>query len=143
VNYAVTATDNRGGAWRGYREQNGKLELAPNEQNKDDQKKNEQNISEVTVRRLGEFILPVTVHVKFEDGSDAYEHWDGQYRWTKFHYTKKVASAAVDEDWKWKLEIPRTDNTWVSQPNTLAADKWYLRWVVWIENVLNAFSYFS
>jgi hypothetical protein len=93
---------------------------------------------------LGEMIFPVTVRVQFEDGSSKEEHWDGQYRWTKFYYPgKKVASATVDPDWKWKLEIQRVDNSWVARPNALAADKWYLRWVVWIENVLNAFSYFS
>jgi hypothetical protein len=100
--------------------------------------------SEIVVRRLGEMIFPVTVRVQFEDGSSKEEHWDGQYRWTKFYYPgKKVASATVDPDWKWKLEIQRVDNSWVARPNALAADKWYLRWVVWIENVLNAFSYFS
>jgi hypothetical protein len=139
VNYAVSVSSEHQGVWRGYRDQNGKLELAP----KDDEKR-EAFESEVLVRRLGEMIFPVTVRVQFEDGSSKDERWDGQYRWKKFYYSgKKVASAAIDPEWKWKLEVPRVDNTYVRQANTLAADKWYLRWVVWVENVLNAFAYFS
>jgi len=66
-----------------------------------------------------------------------------QYRWKKFKYAKKVVLAEVDPDHAWNLEVPRTDNSFQAQPNKLAADKWYLRWVVWIQNVLMGFSYFS
>jgi len=83
--------------------------------------------------------------VRFEDGSEVREHWDGQYRWTKFKYASrpKIVSAQVDPDFQWKLEVHRTDDSYQAQPVRLAADKWYLRWVVWIENVLMAFSFFS
>jgi hypothetical protein len=138
VDYALTVSNDKDTPYRGYRDQNGKPALAKGDDPREPQH------SEITVRRVGEFILPVTVRVKFEDGSTTEEHWDGQYRWKKFYYPgKKVASATVDPDWKWKLEVPRIDNTYVAQQNTLAADKWYLRWVVWIENALNAFAYFS
>ena len=140
INYAVMVNNELNGGWRGYRDQNGKPEL----QQGHDKDKSFPAESEVTVRRTGEFVMPVTLQVKFEDGSQITEHWDGQYRWAKFHYRgKKIAQATVDPEWKWKLEIPRVDNTWIAKPNTLAADKWYLRWVVWVENALNAFSYFS
>ena len=67
-----------------------------------------------------------------------------QYRWKKFKYAKKVVSAEVDPDHQWNLEVPRTANSaQLDAPTKLAADKWYLRWVVWIENALMAFSYFS
>jgi hypothetical protein len=101
--------------------------------------------SEVRVRRLGEMQFPVTVLVRFEDGSEVREHWDGQYRWTKFKYTgkPKIVSAQIDPDFQWKLEVQRTDDSYQAQPVRLAADKWYLRWVIWIENVLMAFSFFS
>ena len=52
-------------------------------------------------------------------------------------------SAQVDPDFQWKLEIPRTDDSYSATPAALAPQKWYLRWVVWIENVMNAFAFFS
>jgi len=116
--------------------------------------------SEVLVRRLGEMIFPVVVRVKFADGSEVHETWEvndpalpaagapaglNQYRWKKFKYAKKVVSAEADPDSLFKsLEIHRVDNTaQLDPPTNLAADKWYLRWVVWIQNALMAFSYFS
>jgi hypothetical protein len=139
VNYAVTVSSEHEPAWHGYRNQGGKPELAPKEKDK-----HQPYESEILVRRLGEMIFPVTVRVQFADGTSKQEQWDGQYRWTKFYYPgKKVVAATVDPAWKWKLEVSRVDNAWVAQPNSLAADKWYLRWVVWIENVMNAFAYFS
>ena len=52
----------------------------------------------VSVRRKGDFVFPVDVVVKFDDGSTATEHWDGQERWTRFQYDRKakVVSAEID-----------------------------------------------
>lgn len=101
--------------------------------------------SEVLVRRLGEMQFPVTVRVRFEDGSERRERWDGLYRWTKikFRGQSKIASAEIDPDYEWKLEVHRTDDSYLAKPVKLAAEKWYLRWVVWIQNTLMGFSLFS
>jgi len=89
----------------------------------------------------------VTVLVKFGDGSQRRETWAGgsdQYRWTRFYYPgKKVVAAEIDPDNQWKLEVQRTDDSYLSEPVKLASEKWYLRWVVWIQNVMMAFSYFG
>ena len=52
----------------------------------------------VSVKREGDFVFPVDVVVKFDDGSTATEHWDGQERWTRFQYDRKakVVSAEID-----------------------------------------------
>ena len=55
----------------------------------------------------------------------------------------RIASAQIDPDFQWNLEVRRTDDSYQAQPVRLAADKWYLRWVVWIQNVLMAASFFS
>jgi hypothetical protein len=101
--------------------------------------------SEVLVRRLGDQTFPVTVQVKFADGRTVYENWDGQYRWTKFKYANrpKIVEAAIDPGFQWKLEVARTDDTYLAKPVKLAPEKWYLRWVVWIQNVMAAASFFA
>jgi hypothetical protein len=98
---------------------------------------------EVLVRRLGEMQFPVTLHVMFEDGTEKTELWDGQYRWAKFMYPKKVASAVIDQDFVWKLQVHRTHNSFLKEPVKLAAEKWYLRWVVWLQNVMMGWSFFG
>ena len=54
----------------------------------------------VVVHRKGDFILPVTVEVVFEDGTRVREQWDGVDRWTRFTYLRgsKIVSAEIDPD---------------------------------------------
>jgi hypothetical protein len=138
LNYSVSFTSGEAPGGAGYFDRAGQPELrAPESASRIE--------SEVLVRRLGEMRFPVVVRVRFADGSETAEVWDGQYRWTKFKYTgrPRIVSAEIDRSFVWKLEVPRTDNTALAEPVGLAADKWYLRWVVWIQNVLLAFSFFA
>ena len=141
LNYSVSFTTGEAPAEKGFFDDaRGNPQLAPTET-----RPPRPIESEVLVRRLEEMQFPVTVLVKFADGSEIRERWDGQYRWAKFKYTgkPKIASARIDPDFQWKLEIQRTDDSYQARSVRLAADKWYLRWVVWIENLLMAFSFFS
>ena len=154
LNYAVSFTSDPAPAKRGFFDQGGSPKLS--EDKSEDSRRPVE--SEVLVRRLGEMAFPAVIRVKFEDGSEIRELWGlydpgvseegalegiNQYRWKKYKYAKRVVLAEVDPDHTWNLEVPRTDNSYQAEPNKLAADKWYLRWVVWIQNVLMGFSYFS
>ena len=63
-------------------------------------KKQIQYLSTVSLHRKGDFILPVTVEIVFDDGSRLRERWNGVDRWTQFTYTRnaKVVSAEIDPD---------------------------------------------
>lgn len=65
--------------------------------------------SYVWLQRKGDFVMPVEVEVKFDNGEKIREHWDGVSRWTKFEYEKKakVVSAEIDPDHK--VQIDRND----------------------------------
>jgi len=56
--------------------------------------------SEVLVHRNGDFTFPLEVLIKFDDGEQVREHWDGQDRWVRYTYQKKakVISAEVDPE---------------------------------------------
>jgi hypothetical protein len=97
----------------------------------------------VIVRRLGGVSAPVDVLVRFEDGQEVREQWDGQYRWAKFAYDKAVKSAEVDPDRKLALEANLTNNSRIVNEDNRAAAKWYLRWIFWVENLFLAASFFS
>ncbi len=143
LNYSVAVKNTKLPPHQGFWDENGQPKFAAGDSGKKEQPQNE---SEVLVRRLGEMQFPVVVRVRFKDGSELREHWDGQYRWTRFKYSGKpdVVEAEVDPDFAWKLEVQRVDDSWVAEPQTkLAAEKWYLRWVVWLQNVMMGFSFFS
>jgi len=70
-------------------------------------------ISEVWVRRLGDFIFPVEVEMEFENGEKIREKWDGKDLWVKYKYLKpvKLVKAVVDPDKKIPLDLNWKNNT--------------------------------
>ena len=107
--------------------------------------------SEIKVRRLGAFIFPVEVEMKFENGETVREHWDGQELWKKFTYTKpsKLVYATVDPDHKIPLDVNYTNNSKTVEPQHLGINKIAIRFLFWVQSMfdmpewLNLFSFFS
>ena len=69
--------------------------------------------SYVTVHRKGDFVFPVTVEVRFDDGTTVRETWDSKDRWKRFDYVKtaKVLSATIDPDHKVMLDRDFLNNS--------------------------------
>ena len=79
--------------------------------------------SYVAVHRKGDFVMPIDVEVKFDNGENVREHWDGQSRWTRFSYQKKakVVSAEIDPDHTVQIDRDNFNNSFVVEP--LQADQ--------------------
>ena len=75
--------------------------------------------STVWLQRRGDFVLPVEVEIKFDNGDAVREHWDGVGRWTKFSYDKKakVISAEIDPDHKIQFDRNNFNNSYVVEAN--------------------------
>jgi hypothetical protein len=101
--------------------------------------------SAVTVRRLGAAEAPVDIDVTFDNGKTAHEHWDGQYRWTRFTYEgpNRIVSAEVDPGRKLLVDADYTNNSRTVRAQSTFAVKWYIRWIFWIENLFFAAGFFS
>jgi len=52
----------------------------------------------VLVHRKGDFIFPVDVVVKFDDGETLREQWDGRDRWVRYSYDKKAKLVSAELD---------------------------------------------
>ena len=96
--------------------------------------------SEVVVQRLGGVRLPVEIRVEFADGRVVRETWDGQYRWTRlrYHGPAKVSAAFVDPYGKIALDVDPGNNSWADNAPVArrAASKWAMRWMFWLQNLL-------
>ena len=95
----------------------------------------------VTVRRKGDFIAPVDIEVKFENGKTVTEHWDGKDRWIRYEYTgdSKVASAAVDPQHKLWLDSNFFNNSYTVKADLRATHKLENMWIFaeeWISQLL-------
>ena len=87
--------------------------------------------SSVWVQRKEDFVMPVEVEIKFDNGEAVREHWDGAARWTKFTYEKKakVESAEIDPDHKIRIDRNDFNNSRTSEPNVKPARKLENYWM--------------
>jgi hypothetical protein len=89
--------------------------------------------SSVTVHRIGDFVLPVTLEVTFADGSKVRERWvpaategvDGNTRWKRFTYVRnsEVVSAEIDPDHTVLLDRDHFNDSYVKRANGVPARK--------------------
>jgi len=75
--------------------------------------------SRVMLHRKGEFIFPVDVEIRFDNGEKVRERWDGQDRWVRFNYQKKakIESVEIDPDHKIQLDRDNFNNSRTVEPN--------------------------
>jgi hypothetical protein len=102
--------------------------------------------SEVVVRRNGDATFPVEVLLTFEDGSEVRRSWDGNRRWEMIVVERaaRLAWAEVDPDRILLLDIDRSNNSRTMTPgDDFAANKIASRWIVWMQDFLFTFSFFS
>lgn len=94
--------------------------------------------SEVTIRRLGEVIVPVDVIVVFENDEEYRTTFDGQYRWVRYRFLKpvKIRFAAVDPHRKLLLDLNIANNTRTLQAHRGAPVRWTSKFFFWVQNIL-------
>ena len=98
----------------------------------------------VTLHRLGELIFPVEVEIRFEDGTVKRESWNGLERAKVFGYetSSKIVSAHIDPEQKIFLDIDLNNNSLTLEPRTSALWKYAAKVVFWVQNALQAVSFF-
>jgi hypothetical protein len=96
-------------------------------------------LNEVHVRRLGTFTFPVTIEVKFQNGENLREPWDGRELWKKYRYlrTSKLVSATVDPDHLIPLDVNFTNNSKTLETQHLGMTKTAIRMLFWIQSLLD------
>ena len=79
----------------------------------------------VTVRRNDDFVFPVDVRIRFDDGQIVDEHWDGQDRWKRFTYDRnsEVDSAEIDPAHQLWLDRNFYNNSYLEDADKRATKK--------------------
>jgi Peptidase family M1 domain len=87
--------------------------------------------SYVWLQRKGDFVMPVDVEIKFDNGEKVREHWDGVSRWTRFMYEKKAKVESAEIDPEHKIQIDRDDfnNSYTAEEHGKPARKLTNYWV--------------
>ncbi len=89
----------------------------------------------VIVHRKGDFIFPVDVLMKFDDGENLRQQWDGRDRWTRYTYDKKakLVSAEIDPDTAIGLDRNYFNNSYVVQGDARASHNLTHYWAVFVQ----------
>ncbi|HLF20111.1 MAG TPA: M1 family metallopeptidase, partial [Bacteroidota bacterium] len=100
--------------------------------------------SYVRVSRLGEVKMPVNILVHFDSGKEVREHWDGEARWKDFRYSgeDQIVWAKVDPDEVLVIDINLLNNSKTEQPDRSAIWKYAVKFLFWVQNVLQFASIF-
>jgi hypothetical protein len=101
--------------------------------------------TEVVARRYGDATFPIEVRTTFDDGEQVSEQWDGQERWHLYVYERaaKARTAEADPGRVLLLDMNETNNSRSLQPKgPVAATKWSLKWMVWLQDCLLSWSAF-
>ena len=106
-------------------------------------KKQIQYLSTVYLHRKGDFILPVTVEIVFDDGTHIRERWDGVDRWTKFTYSRnaKLVSAEIDPDHTILLDANFFNNSYTTKWNPIPARKLTNLWLTFNQLLAQAIAW--
>jgi hypothetical protein len=91
--------------------------------------------TQVVVHRKGDFIFPVDVVVKFDNGETLREHWDGRDRWVRYNYDKKakIVSAEIDYENAVHLDKNFFNNSYKVEADNRAASKIARYWTVLVQ----------
>jgi hypothetical protein len=88
-------------------------------------------VSNVWIHRKENFVIPIDVEVKFDNGETKREHWDGQDRWVRYAYqrTAKVVSVEIDPDHKYFFDSNNFNNSYLVEGSRAAALKLANYWI--------------
>jgi hypothetical protein len=101
--------------------------------------------SEVLVQRLQDGVFPVDVLLVFEDGTEIRRHWNGRGTWKLFTHEgpSKLSYAVVDPERVLLLDVDITNNSRRLEPaSALGATKWASKWMIWLQDLLQTFTFF-
>ncbi len=95
----------------------------------------------VVVHRKGDFVMPVRLEVKFDNGEVVHENWDGKERWHRFQWKKnaKLVSAEIDYQHQYMLDKDFFNNSYLAEPNHKATHKLVAYWMIltqWLGQML-------
>ena len=88
-------------------------------------------VDNVWIHRKENFVMPVDVEIKFDNGDKVREHWDGQERWVRYAYQRKakIESVEVDPDHKIYFDRNNFNNSRTTEANSAPARKLANYWM--------------
>ncbi len=116
----------------------GKSHFGEEEQAKEIESQPKKYYSTVNLYRLGGMYVPTEILVRFDDGSETLEQWDGKDRFHQLSYTgsKQIVSAHIDPKYKTAIDANYLNNSLVLDSDTSPLLKWSTKALFWMQNIM-------
>ncbi len=98
--------------------------------------------SKVVFERKEEAVAPMDICIKFSDGTEFRDVWDGVARYKIYEFEKpaKAVAAYIDSENKYLLDVNRNNNALTTKPQTIGFWKWAMNAMFWLQNFLLIFA---
>lgn len=99
----------------------------------------------VIIKREGEVVIPVEVLIRFEDGQEIFKEWDGKARTQEFKFQSNVKILWVQIDPKNKnlMDVNPANNSVSLQPETNPVWKYTVKFLFWLQNIIQSVVWFA
>ncbi len=107
-----------------------------------DRKSDTLYISRVSIERLGDLILPVHVLIRFDNGDEVLESWDGKASYMDFEYTgsRRVVSAIIDPHDRIDMDVNRINNSLTLEPTRTVTRRMLNKFVLMMQMMISIFT---
>ncbi|MFN3344681.1 MAG: M1 family metallopeptidase [Chloroherpetonaceae bacterium] len=98
--------------------------------------------SKVVFERKEEAVAPMDILIKFSDGTEFRDVWDGIARYKIYEFEKpaKAIAAYIDSENKYLLDLNRNNNALTTKPQNAGFWKWAMNVMFWLQNFLLIFA---
>ncbi len=100
--------------------------------------------SKVVIKREGEMIMPVEVLIHFNNGKEIKKYWDGKARSTEFKFRSaaKIQWAKIDPENKNLMDVNLANNSYVVRPDDKPVWKYAVKFLFWMQNLIQSVVWF-
>ena len=98
--------------------------------------------SAVDLERAGEVMLPVEILIRFDNGDEITEYWDGKSRFVSFEYSgpEKISWVKIDPEYKIRMDINFINNSMTVEPDRVPVRRITGKLMVFIQFLISFIS---
>ncbi len=100
--------------------------------------------SRVLIKREGDVVMPVELLVTFSDGQEIKREWDGKNRYKEFEFysNTRIVSVEIDPEHKIMIDVNFANNSRVFKVDKKPFWKYTVKFLFWLQNLLQSFVWF-
>ncbi|MBN2756159.1 MAG: M1 family metallopeptidase [Bacteroidales bacterium] len=100
--------------------------------------------NKVIIKRLGELTMPVEILIHFENGREVTKYWDGKERAIEFKFKSgsKIDWAKIDPENKILIDVNLANNSYKINKETKPIKKYTVKFLFWLQNIIQSIIWF-